>query len=50
MNNVSEEAIIKVWIISLVIGLVVTIVVAILLTLIRNAARKILGGVQLPDA
>lgn len=46
MENVSEEAITKVWVISLVLGLVVTIVVAILLILIRNTARKILGGVQ----
>jgi len=46
MENVSEEAITKAWVISLVIGLVVTIVVAILLILIRNTARKILGGVQ----
>ena len=46
MENVSEEAITKAWIISLVLGLVVTIVVAILLILIRNTARKILGGVQ----
>ena len=46
MENVSEEAISKVWIISLVLGLVVTIVVAILLIMIRNTARKILGGVQ----
>ncbi len=47
MENVSEEAITKVWIICLVLGLVVTIVVAILLIMIRNTARKILGGVQL---
>ena len=46
MENISEEAITKVWIISLVLGLVVTIVVAILLIMIRNTARKILGGVQ----
>jgi hypothetical protein len=46
MDNVSAEAINKVWIISLVLGLVVTIVVAILLIVIRNTARKILGGVQ----
>jgi len=46
MENVSEETIIKVWVISLVLGLVVTIVVAILLILIRNTARKILAGVQ----
>lgn len=46
MENVSEEAITKVWIISLVLGLVVTIVVAILLILIRNTARKILGAVH----
>ncbi|MDQ3681795.1 MAG: hypothetical protein M3352_01825 [Bacteroidota bacterium] len=46
MENVSEEAITKAWVISLVLGLVVTIVVAILLILIRNTARKILGGVQ----
>ena len=46
MENASEEAITKVWIISLVLGLVVTIVVAILLIMIRNTARKILGGVQ----
>ena len=46
MENGSEEAITKVWIISLVLGLVVTIVVAILLIMIRNTARKILGGVQ----
>ncbi len=46
MENVSEESITKAWVISLVLGLVVTIVVAILLILIRNTARKILGGVQ----
>ncbi len=46
MENVSEEAIIKVWIICLILGLVVTIVVAILLILIRNTARKILEGVH----
>lgn len=46
MENVSEEVITKVWVISLVLGLVVTIVVAILLILIRNTARKILGGVH----
>lgn len=46
MENVSEEAITKAWVISLVLGLVVTVVVAILLILIRNTARKILGGVQ----
>lgn len=46
MENVSEETITKVWVISLVLGLVVTIVVAILLALIRNTARKILAGVQ----
>ncbi len=46
MENVSEEVITKAWVISLVLGLVVTIVVAILLILIRNTARKILGGVQ----
>ena len=46
MENVSEEALTKAWIISLVLGLVVTIVVAMLLILIRNTARKILGGVQ----
>ncbi len=46
MENVSEEAITRTWIISLVLGLVVTIVVAILLILIRNTARKILSGVH----
>ncbi len=46
MENVSEDALTKVWIISLVLGLVVTIVVAILLVLIRNTAKQILGGVQ----
>jgi hypothetical protein len=46
MENVSEEALTKVWVICLVLGLVVTIVVAILLLVIRNTARKILGGVQ----
>lgn len=46
MENVSEEAITRVWIISLVLGLVVTIVVAILLIMVRNTASKILGGVQ----
>ena len=46
MENVSEDAITKVWIICLVLGLVVTIVVAILLIMVRNTARKILGGVQ----
>jgi hypothetical protein len=47
MENVSEEAITNVWIISLVLGLVVTIVVAILLILIRNTARNILAGVHM---
>ncbi len=46
MENVNRETLETVWIISLVIGLVVTIVVAILLLLIRNTARKILGGVH----
>ncbi len=46
MENVSEEAITKVWIISLVLGLVVTIVVAILLIMVRNTARKILDDVE----
>lgn len=46
MENVSEEALTKVWVICLVLGLVVTIVVAIFLILIRNTARKILAGVQ----
>jgi len=46
MENVSEEALTKVWVICLVLGLVVTIVVAILLLVIRNTARKILSGVQ----
>ncbi len=46
MEKVSEETIRTVWIISLVLGLIVTIVVAVLLILIRNSARKILGGVQ----
>ena len=46
MENVSEEALTRAWVISLVLGLVVTIVVAILLILIRNTARKILGGVH----
>ncbi|MEO7444730.1 MAG: hypothetical protein ABIT96_03285 [Ferruginibacter sp.] len=46
MENVSEEALTTVWIISLALGLVVTIVVAILLILIRNTATKILSGVQ----
>jgi hypothetical protein len=46
MENVSEEALSRAWIISLVLGLVVTIVVAILLILIRNTARKILEGVK----
>jgi len=46
MENVSEEAIIRVWIMCLVLGLVVTIVVAILLIQIRNTARKILAGVH----
>ena len=47
MENVSEDAITKVWVICLILGLVVTIVVAILLILIRNTARKILGGVEM---
>ncbi len=47
MENVSEEAITTVWIISLVLGLVVTIVVAILLIMIRKTARQILEGVHL---
>lgn len=46
MENVSEDAMTKVWIISLVLGLVVTIVVAVLLILICNTARKILAGVD----
>ncbi len=46
MENVSEEAITRVWIISLVLGLVVTIVVAILLIMVRNTARKILDDVE----
>lgn len=46
MENVSEEALTRAWIISLVLGLVVTIVVAILLILIRNTARQILQGVH----
>ena len=46
MESISDEAIIKVWVTSLVLGLVVTIVVAILLIMIRSTARKILGGVQ----
>lgn len=46
MENVSEEALTRVWVISLILGLVVTIVVAILLLAIRNTARKILAGVQ----
>ncbi len=46
MENVSEEAITKVWFISLILGLVVTVVVAILLIMVRNTARKILGGVH----
>ncbi len=46
MENVSEEALTRAWIISLVLGLIVTIVVAILLILIRNTARKILAGVH----
>ena len=46
MESISDEAIIKVWVISLVLGLVVTIVVAILLIMIRSTARKILSGVQ----
>ncbi len=46
MENVSEEALTKVWVICLVLGLVVTIVVAILLLVIRNTASKILSGVQ----
>lgn len=47
MENVSEEALTTAWVISLVLGLIVTIVVAILLILIRNTARKILGGVHM---
>ncbi len=46
METVSAEAMTRVWIISLVLGLVVTLVVAFLLIMIRNTARKILGGVQ----
>lgn len=46
MENVSEETITKVWFISLILGLVVTVVVAILLIMVRNTARKILGGVH----
>lgn len=47
MENVSEEALTRAWVISLVLGLVVTIVVAILLIMIRNTARKILQGVHM---
>ncbi len=39
MENVSEEAITKAWVIFLVLGLVVTIVVDILLILIRNTSN-----------
>lgn len=46
MENVSESTLTKVWVICLILGLVVTIVVAILLIMIRNTARKILGGVH----
>jgi hypothetical protein len=46
MENVSEATLTKVWVICLVLGLVVTIVVAILLIMIRNTARRILGGVH----
>jgi len=46
MENVSDEALTRAWVISLVLGLAVTVVVAILLILIRNTARKILGGVH----
>ena len=46
MENVSDDTIKQVWVISLILGLVVTIVVAILLIMIRNTARKILGGVH----
>jgi hypothetical protein len=45
--DASENAITTVWIISLVLGLVVVIVVAILLIMVRNTARKILGGVEI---
>lgn len=45
METVSNEALTRVWIISLGLGLVVTIVVALLLILIRNTARNISGGV-----
>ena len=44
--EVSEQTIITVWIISLVLGLVVIIVVAILLIMVRNTARKINAGVE----
>jgi hypothetical protein len=47
MENVSQEAITKVWIICLVLGLVVTVAVAILLFMIRKTARKILEGVHM---
>lgn len=47
MEEVSQDTIITVWSISLVLGLVVTIVVAILLILIRNTARKINAGVEM---
>lgn len=45
--DASENAITTVWIISLALGLVVVIVVAILLIMVRNTARKILGGVEI---
>ncbi|MEO6132463.1 MAG: hypothetical protein ABIQ02_11490 [Saprospiraceae bacterium] len=46
METGSEEAIITIWSISLVLGLVVTCVVAILLILIRNTAKKINAGAE----
>lgn len=46
MENVSPEAVQKVWIISLALGLVVTIVVAVLLIMVQNTASKILQKVH----
>lgn len=46
MNEVSSDAVVTIWSISLVLGLVVTLVVAVLLIMIRNTAMKINAGVE----
>src|SRR6185369_970644 len=46
MNEVSAEAIQRMWIVSLLVYGVVLVVVAVLLTLILRAAREVRGGVS----